>query len=598
MLAIVAVAAATIRLWPAVLEDYVGFVFLVAVYVSALVGGYGPGFLAIPLSILLADYVLLDIEGTLPEPELLIGNIAFAIVSAVLVWLVARRRTVERALKISERRFRVAQELSLDAFVLLRAVRDASGAIVDFEWVYANPAAERMAGRAGLVGRRLRAEFPGVDPHRIFERYAAVVETGQPYQGEYPYVAEGVSGWFRSTAVKLEDGVAVSLSDITERKQAEQALEKSEARFRVALRNSPIMVIEQDRDLRYRWVYNAMPGVDPRQLLGKSDRDLLAPEDAERIEAVKRGAIDSGQPLRAMVEFAVLGEQRTYDLTLEPHRNGAGEVDGVLGAAMDVTGLKRIEQELRALNETLEQRVEERTFELERSYEKLRQSERLAAIGEMITGLSHESRNALQRSLACLELLAKKHIEGPRARELLAEALRAQQDLQRVYEDVQEYAGEVRLERSTGPVAAVWREAWEDLEPLWEGRNASLVEDPGTLSLDCSVDKFRMKRVFRNLFENALAAVPDPLHISIGCDECRIYGSAGIRIRLRDNGPGLNEEQARRIFEPFYTTKTKGTGLGMAIAKRLVEAHGGRMAIDPRPGEGLEVRIELPCESE
>lgn len=255
---------------------------------------------------------------------------------------------------------------------------------------------------------------------------------------------------------------------------------------------------------------------------------------------------------------------------------------------------KRVEQELRTLNETLEQRVIERTEELEQSYEKLRQSERLAAIGQMITGLSHESRNALQRIYACLQMLEKRCRDDERARDLLKEALRAQNDLNRVYEDVQAYAAQMRLDRQTRSVADVWREAWEDLSGQRHERDATLVEQTDGVCLECNVDAFRLKRVFRNLFENSLAACSDPTVITVVCNEAVVGDGPGLRIRLQDNGPGLEEEHADRIFEPFYTTKAKGTGLGMSIAKRLVEGHGGAIAIDSRPGEGLEVIIDLP----
>jgi signal transduction histidine kinase len=254
-----------------------------------------------------------------------------------------------------------------------------------------------------------------------------------------------------------------------------------------------------------------------------------------------------------------------------------------------------MEEALRAANETLEQRVAERTLEVERSYERVRQSERLAAIGQMIAGLSHESRNALQRSTACLQLLDRHLPDLPRERTLVREALKAHEDLQRVYDDVQEYAAEVRLERVAVSVPELWRDAWRDLESQRQGRIVSVIENIDGACLECWVDPFRVKRVFRILFENSLDACSDPVEILVACTAGEVDGKAALRIRVQDNGPGLNAEQAHRLFEPFYTTKVRGTGLGMSIARRLVEGHGGSIAIDPRPGQGLEVTIDLPC---
>lgn len=154
--------------------------------------------------------------------------------------LTLEQRVSERAeaLRRSEERFRVAQELSLDGFTILKAVRDDQGTIRDFEWEYANPAAQRLLKESGgLVGQRLLERLPGNrEASDLFERYVKVVETGQPHDYELFYASEGIRGWFRNMAVKLGDGVMVSFADITARKQLElereQALERKETLLR------------------------------------------------------------------------------------------------------------------------------------------------------------------------------------------------------------------------------------------------------------------------------------------------------------------------------------------------------------------------------
>jgi PAS domain S-box-containing protein len=139
------------------------------------------------------------------------------------------RRRTEEALRRSEQRLRISQELSLDAFTILDSVRDETGAIVDFVWTYVNPKAAEILQRPvkELVGQRLLEVLPGNQTNsELFERYVRVVETGEPHDIEFFYNTDGIIGWFRNMAVKLEDGVAISFSDITQRKQAEAEREQ------------------------------------------------------------------------------------------------------------------------------------------------------------------------------------------------------------------------------------------------------------------------------------------------------------------------------------------------------------------------------------
>jgi len=234
--------------------------------------------------------------------------------------------------------------------------------------------------------------------------------------------------------------------------------------------------------------------------------------------------------------------------------------------------------------------------ERKRSQERLLQTERLAAIGQMMTGLAHESGNALARSRACLEMLAWEVQDRPEALDLIGRIQKAQDHLQQLYEEVRGYAAPVKLEREQWSLAAVWRQAWDNLALRRKDRAATLHEEPAGVDLVCAVDHFRLEQVFRNIFENALAAAPPPVRITIRCAEADLDGRPAVCVSVRDNGPGLNPEQQQRIFEPFFTTKTKGTGLGMAIAKRIIEAHGGQIEVGRGAAPGAEILITLPRE--
>ena len=110
----------------------------------------------------------------------------------------------------------------------------------------------------------------------------------------------------------------------------------------------------------------------------------------------------------------------------------------------------------------------------------------------------------------------------------------------------------------------------------------------------CVVDEFRCEQVFRNLFENSLSACQDPVQIEVVCRDTQITGRPALQVSVRDNGPGLSAEQQSRVFEAFYTTNTKGTGLGMSIVQRIVEAHGGQIAVENGSRVGAEFLITLP----
>jgi CheY-like chemotaxis protein/anti-sigma regulatory factor (Ser/Thr protein kinase) len=222
------------------------------------------------------------------------------------------------------------------------------------------------------------------------------------------------------------------------------------------------------------------------------------------------------------------------------------------------------------------------------------QSERLAAIGQMVTGLAHESRNALQRSQACLEMLSLIVSDRPEALNLIGRLQKAQDHLHNLYEDVRDYAAPIKLEKVTCDLRTVWRESWAHLELARRDKHAVLHEILGGVDLHCVGEPWRLNQVFRNLLENALAAGKAPVTIEIRAAAPQLNGQPALSITVEDDGPGIVPEQRRKAFDPFFTTKTKGTGLGLAISRRIVEAHGGQITIGEAQGPGAVFIITLP----
>jgi PAS domain S-box-containing protein len=222
------------------------------------------------------------------------------------------------------------------------------------------------------------------------------------------------------------------------------------------------------------------------------------------------------------------------------------------------------------------------------------QAERLAAVGQTVTALAHESRNALQCSLACLRILALEVADRPAALGLIERIQRSQDRLQRIFEDLRSYAAPTGLKRTVCDLRAAWRDAWAELEEARRGRDCVLAEPPAGEPATCFADAFRVQQVFRNLFENALAAADGPVRVSLLARPAALNGREALAVVVADDGPGLGAEQLGRLFEPFFTTKTRGTGLGLAICRRIVEAHGGTIRAGNAPGGGAEVEIVLP----
>ena len=296
----------------------------------------------------------------------------------------------------------------------------------------------------------------------------------------------------------------------------------------------------------------------------------IHPEDQAKREAAWRqlaaeGAFD--------VEYRLLkpdGAIRWVNDRGFAMRDARGNILRVAGIAADITLLKQAQQQVL-------------------------QNERLAAIGEAMTGLAHESRNALQRSQAGLEMLVRRASGQPDSLELIAEIQQAQNYLHGLYEEVRGYASPLHPRCRAADLRAVLNETWDHLSLDRNGRPARIVEEGGgTPDAACEVDVQALQQVLRNILENALAAAPREAEIRVRWTATELDGRPALRCAISDNGPGLTPDQQRRIFDPFYTTKSRGTGLGMAITRRIVEAHGGRISAGGEPGRGATIEIILP----
>ena len=234
--------------------------------------------------------------------------------------------------------------------------------------------------------------------------------------------------------------------------------------------------------------------------------------------------------------------------------------------------------------------------ELDEARSKLLANERLAAIGQMVAGLAHESRNAFQRSHACLAELSLDLQDKPDSLQLVRRVQKALDDLNRLLEEVRCYSAPIILERQTANIRELVQRCWDQIEeagPIKKELQFD-VDEAGDFRPAFKLDPERFCQVISNLLENALFASADPGIIKVELSHYVDENGTGILIAVHDNGSGVPMEHRNDIFVPFFTTKTKGTGLGLAISARIVDAHHGTMSIEESKFGGACFVVKLP----
>lgn len=264
-------------------------------------------------------------------------------------------KQTEQALRESELRFRTVYERSPVGICL---VDSRSWSILQV-----NPKFCEIAGRGEqeLLGLNV-ASITHPDDVAQGNEYRQQVEDEKltSYETEKRYVRpDGTLRWVRIRVVPMWSKGETRrwqmglVEDITERRQAEEALRKSEERFRVALKNSPIAVFDQDRDLRYTWSYNSQLGLSANDKLGKTMEEIYDPESAAQAIEVRRQVLETGIGVRREMHVTFGGRKRYLDTTIEPVRDAEGAVIGITGAAMDITELRETSEGLREAKKKL-----------------------------------------------------------------------------------------------------------------------------------------------------------------------------------------------------------------------------------------------------
>jgi signal transduction histidine kinase len=224
--------------------------------------------------------------------------------------------------------------------------------------------------------------------------------------------------------------------------------------------------------------------------------------------------------------------------------------------------------------------------------------ERLAAVGYATSALVHDVRHTLAAMKSAAAVLRRRLQQDSRGQEL-TRIIEAETDrLQDHLLDVLGWVGPVPGEAGPVNLSSVVRAALDAVEPEFRSRNVRVSFPPPDTELHVGGYADRLRRAVMNLLVNAGEALPDGGHVTVRLEPYAhpVTATAGARLVVSDDGPGIGPDIVGRVFEPFFTTKPRGTGLGLANVRRIVEEHGGSIVADNRPEGGARLTVWLPVD--
>lgn len=277
-----------------------------------------------------------------------------------------------------------------------------------------------------------------------------------------------------------------------------------------------------------------------------------------------------------------------------------------------MTAFTQVTDRLQGAHQTLQAEVQRLNHELRETNEQLRRSRQLAALGQMAAGIAHEIRNPLGSIRLYASMLAEDLTDRPDSNRLATQIARAVRDLDAVVGDVLNFAREMKIRPAPTEVSALIDQAVEGCRGLLHESSVEIRRDLASESprpaLD--IDPTLINQALINLIRNAIEAMEGRGILTLMAELDGIAESTStrnldeaeeaftqrrwMRIVVDDTGPGIPEEIAERIFNPFFTTRHTGTGLGLAIVHRIVDAHGGEIHIGRNAAGGASISLRLP----
>jgi two-component system, chemotaxis family, CheB/CheR fusion protein len=357
--------------------------------------------------------------------------------------------------------------------------------------------------------------------------------------------------------------------DISEQKILEQALRESEERMRIALKGAAITVYQQDRELRYTWIYNPLSAYTVEDIIGKMDADFIEADEAAHLTAIKRRVLETGQSYHEVIKATGIAGTRYFDLSIEPLYNGKGEIIGVTGASREVT--EQVELEQRKDN--------------------------------FISIASHELRTPITVLRGFTQLLSRQlDQQGIQEPVSMLKTMEAQiSRLVRLIDELLDaskiQAGRLDYDEEPVDLDAL---VHETVEMLQASSSTHILRVSGATHTVIPGDRDRLGQVLTNLITNAVKYSPQANSVDI-----TLYSTKeAALVSVRDYGVGIASTHQKHIFDRFYrvhdsSNKTyKGLGLGLYISYDIVMRHGGELTVESAESKGSTFTISLPSRKE
>jgi|GEM_PF-1115786 len=391
-------------------------------------------------------------------------------------------------------------------------------------------------------------------------------------------------------------GASAIAHDITERKRSQMALQESELRFRTMADTAPVMVWMSGADMICTFFNKAwldFRGETLEHELGHGWVEGLSLEDVKRCWAFYMKSFVARE--KFTMDYRLRRADGAYRWILAtgvPRFTADGQFEGYIGSCIDITERKLAEDVLKRDKHSLEQLVDERSKELLSTQKELKQASRLADIGTLAATVAHELRNPLGViQMAAYNL--KKKSKNPEADKHLINIEKKVWEGNRIIDNLLSYSRIKIPSYEKVPLLSVLDECVSSTQSRFNDYDITIERKYNMDGVDyIEADPHQVREVFVNVLNNACQAFPG----KGGKIEVIVEGQEDntVSIMVRDNGEGIEESDLARIFEPFFTRKSKGTGLGLTICNELVLLHHGRIEVKSRKGRGTSVNIILP----